>query len=251
MSEKGDPRPTMPLPVAHSLMGYALSEATSVRLVKKKWWNVCAFVALANLPDIDYLPGFLMGQPNRFHHMLAHSFGFAALAGLLAGLIFWQLRRKAGPQESGYEYRLWPYFLIVSIAVLSHCLLDLFTVDTSAPQGMMLLWPLDRSYYDVSWDIFQSVHKSDASATFLLSLMQWYNFKIALWEALMMLPIVALAKKIRQLRFWPNRRRSRNLENTQVARLGLLEVSPLPPALTGRRSLTSLVEAAERDESEE
>jgi membrane-bound metal-dependent hydrolase YbcI (DUF457 family) len=238
----------MPLPVAHSLMGYVIAEATNVRLSEKKWINVSIFVALANLPDIDYLPGFLLGQPNQFHHRWVHSLGFALLIGLLGGLVLWQRRRKTALQEitDGKPWQFWPACLAISAAVFSHCVLDLLTEDTSLPYGMMLLWPFEWSFYDVSWSLFPSTHKSNQSATFFASVLHWYNIKLALREFLIMAPIVGLAKIIRQLSM---RRRAVNIQNTQVAKLGLLEVSPLPAELANRRSLTGLIDAEEQDET--
>lgn len=243
----------MPLPVAHSLMGYAIAEATNVRLSEKKWINVFVFVALANLPDVDYLPGFLLGQPNLFHHRWVHSLGFALLIGLLGSLILWQRHRKGILQKitDGKAGQFWPAFLVISAAVFSHCVLDLLTEDTSLPYGMMLLWPFEWSFYDVSWSLFPSTHKSNQSVTFFASVLQWYNIKLALREFLIMAPIVGLIKVIRWLPGLSERHRPVDIKNTQVAKLGLLEVSPLPTELANRRSLTGLVEAEEQDETNE
>ncbi len=245
----------MPLPVAHSLMGYALSEVTPVRLAKKKWLNVAIFAALANLPDIDFLPGFLHGRPNSFHHSFVHSLGFALFVGLAGGLIYyWRQRRKpatfAKQQEATHGF--WPYFVAIGVTVLSHCVLDMFTVDTAPPYGMPVLWPVDTRYYDVDvrWDVFASINKSDDSATFFQSLLQWHNFMVALQEFLIMTPLVGLLKLIKRWRQSPSRKPAVGIERTQVAKLGLLEVSPLPPDLARRCSLTLLVEAAEQDEAD-
>ncbi|MGH7596498.1 MAG: metal-dependent hydrolase [bacterium] len=243
----------MPLPVAHSLMGYAIAEATNVRLSEKKWINVSIFAALANLPDVDYLPGFLLGRPNHFHHRWTHSLGFALLIGLLGSLILWQRRRKGVLQEitDGKAGQFWPACLAISAAVFSHCVLDLFTEDTSLPYGMLLFWPLAWGFYDVSWSLFPSTHKSNESATFFISLLEWYNIKLVLREFLIMAPIAGLMKIIRQLPGFFNRPHAVDVKNTQVAKLGLLEVSPLPSELANRRSLTGLAEAEEQDETNE
>jgi len=240
----------MPLPVAHSLAGYAIAETTDIRLAKKTWINVSIFAALANLPDIDYLPGFLLGQPNRFHHLWTHSLGFALLAGLLGGFIFRRQRRNLIQAEKpAQQFGL--YFLMISAAVFSHCVLDLFTEDSSPPYGMLLLWPFDQGFYDVTWNLFPSTHKSNESATFFASLLNWYNAKIAIREFLIMASIAGLVKLIRWLPVLSKRQRPVDINTTQVARLGLLEVSPLPSDLANRRSLTSLAEAAEQDEHEQ
>jgi inner membrane protein len=242
----------MPLPIAHSMAGYAIAEATNFRLANNKWLNVSIFMALANLPDIDFLPGFLLGEPNRYHHQETHSIGFALAAGLCGALILWWWHRRKMARQDVAETQnsFGTYFLIVAGAVFSHCVLDLFTLDSWPPHGMPLLWPLLERYFDVRWDVFLSVRKSDDSATFFSTLWQWFNFKIALREFLIMAPLVGLIQLIRRLPGLLIRRRPVDIKNTQVARLGLLEISSLPPEQANRRSLTSLVEAAEQDDSE-
>jgi membrane-bound metal-dependent hydrolase YbcI (DUF457 family) len=245
----------MPLPVGHSLMGYVLSDITKVRLAKKKWCNVLIFAALANLPDIDFLPGYLVGRPNSFHHSFVHSLGFALFVGLAGGLIYyWRQRRKPMPPMELQEATpgFWPYFVAISVAVFSHCVLDMFTVDSSTPNGMPVLWPIATGYYDVDarWDVFASINKSNDSATFIQSLLQWHNVKVAIQEFLVMGTLVGLLKLIKRWRPSPGRKPAVDIGKTQVAKLGLLEVSPLQPELARRRSLTSLIEAAEQDESD-
>jgi hypothetical protein len=114
---------------------------------------------------------------------------------------------------------------------------------------MLLLWPFEWSFYDMSWSLFPSTHKSNQSATFLTSVLQWYNIKLALREFLIMAPIVGLIKIIRRLPGLSGRQRPVDIKNTQVAKLGLLEVSPLPTELANRRSLTGLADAEAQDET--
>ncbi len=178
----------MPLPFAHSLMGYTIGESSRHRLSRNFWTNAFIFMVLANLPDADFLPGFLMGNPNMYHHHQAHSLGFAALMGILGGAIMWLVQR-----------RFWPYFGLVFAAVGSHLVLDLLTQDFSEPHGMMLLWPLTSEYYDLPWKTFLAVHKSDRSADFLGSVLHWNNFRVVVVELAIMLPFAALATL---RRFW-------------------------------------------------
>lgn len=251
----------MPLPVAHSLMGYAIAKATKVRLAKKNWLNVLIFATLANLPDIDFLPGFLMGEPNRYHHFLVHSISFALCIGSIGGIIFWQSGRKSATPKLGHEgdggVGFWPYFLTISLAVFSHCILDLLTEDSALPYGMVLFWPFDMQYYDMDWDLFKAVHKSNTSATFFQSLLAWYNFKVVLWELLIMLPVVGLVKVISRLKSpmgWrriSGRQRGTNIAKTLVARLGLFKASALPLRLSGRRSLATVPAETKEDKRHE
>lgn len=176
----------MPLPIAHSLMGYTLAESSSVRLTKSFWLDVLILMFLANLPDIDFLPGYLVGRPNLYHHYYTHSVAFAALVGGLAAFYFW---RKRG--------RFWPYFAMVFAAVSSHLILDLVTVDEAPPYGMALLWPVTSRFYDIGWDVFGAVHKSDAAHDFFASLFHPANVRVVLIEFMIMLPIAAFVRALR------------------------------------------------------
>jgi len=239
----------MPLPIAHSMMGYAIAEvaeATNVRLTNKKWLNVSIFVTLANLPDCDFLFGFLLGEPNRYHQWFTHSLGFAFLAGVAGTLFYWRKKHLA---ENPDRFRL--YGMFIGLAVLSHLVLDLLTWDATPPKGMMLFWPFDRNHYDVRWDFFLSSRRDNVSTTFFSSLLSWYNFKIVLREFLIMAPLVGVVKIFERLRKMRRPSRPVDIKNTQVAKLGLLEVSPLPVELANRRSITALAEVAEQDEHEQ
>ncbi len=168
----------MPLPFGHSLMGYTIAESSRFKLSPNVWMNIFIFALLANLPDIDYLPGYLEGFPNRYHHHEIHSLGFAALMGLVGGLVYLRMRGK-----------FWACFLPIFFAVSSHLLLDLLTEDFSEPHGMMLLWPLNSEFYEVPWKIFASVNKSNHSSDFFISLFTLHNLRVVLIELVIMLPL--------------------------------------------------------------
>ncbi|NUO80896.1 metal-dependent hydrolase [candidate division KSB1 bacterium] len=179
----------MPLPLGHSLMGYTIAAGSRFKLSPNVWMNIFIFALLANLPDIDYLPGYLKGLPNRYHHHEIHSLGFAALMGLVGGLVY---LRMAG--------KFWACFLPIFFAVSSHLLLDLVTEDFSEPHGMMLLWPLNSEFYDVSWKIFKSVNKSNHSADFFSSLFTLHNLRVVLIELMIMLPLALAATFVQRRR---------------------------------------------------
>ncbi len=168
----------MPLPIGHSLMGYTIATSSRFKLSPNVWMNIFIFALLANLPDLDYLPGYLEGFPNRYHHHEMHSLGFAVLMGLVAGLVYLRVVGK-----------FWACFLPIFFAVSSHLLLDLLTEDFSDPRGMMLWWPLNSEFYDVSWKIFKSVNKSNHSADFFISLFTLHNLRVVLIELMIMLPL--------------------------------------------------------------
>lgn len=132
----------MPSPILHSAVAAALArrarEAFSPRL--------CALsAAAAVLPDLDLLPGVLVGDPDRFHHRHSHSVPFAlALAGLCAAVPW-------GPESPPYRVR-WRHFALLC---LTHPLLDLFN-DTRSDlahgilsPGLALWWPFSQRQWDV------------------------------------------------------------------------------------------------------
>lgn len=172
-------------------MGYTLGECTRYRLARNFGMNAFVFAVLANLPDVDFLPGFLAGNPNMYHHHQTHSLGFAAAMAMLGGAIMWLAQR-----------RFWPCFWLVFAAVSSHLVLDLLTQDFSEPYGMMLLWPLSSEFYDAPWKIFLAVHKSDYSGDFFASVFSAANLHVAVMELAIMLPLAGL---VTLKKFWRRR----------------------------------------------
>lgn len=131
----------MSSPIGHSLVGLAIGAAALLpagglrglghRLLDLRW-PLLACMVLANLPDLDYLPGLLTGELNRFHHHITHTLGFV----LLATLGVWLLARWRG----AVSVRQW--VLLGFLLVGSHLAVDLLTADGSEPYGIMALWPL-------------------------------------------------------------------------------------------------------------
>jgi len=95
-----------------------------------------AAVLLANGPDLDFLPGILVGQPAAYHRGVTHT-----LAALVAvGLAVWLLERFRGRPPAGPA--VW-----AAAVYASHLLLDFFTTNTRPPCGGRFLWPLSDQYY--------------------------------------------------------------------------------------------------------
>jgi inner membrane protein len=98
-------------------------------------WLLAVAAFLACLPDLDYLPGLLVGELNRYHQLFTHSFAFCTLAALTAA---WVLRRT----------RLHPP--AVFAIVFSHLVLDLLTEDARPPIGIPLLWPVSSRPFQIA-----------------------------------------------------------------------------------------------------
>lgn len=176
----------MASPVAHSLVGIALTAA---------WWlpkggglrglvhHVArhpgvwfAGILLASLPDIDYLPGILAGDLNAYHHLATHSILWLALVAgggllLLAGFTGTVRGRMAG----------W-----VIACLGSHLLLDMLTADGRPPYGIPLAWPVSDAAFRFPVEVFGAFQKKDWQDVW-----QWANLMPLGREVVVTAPLVA------------------------------------------------------------
>ena len=168
----------MPLPVAHSAAGLAVY--LSVPYVKRNglaWTKRCfllfCLIFLANAPDLDFLPGMLIGQPNRFHHGASHS--ILSTLSISGGV--WFICRKYFNELSGSYL-----FLIIFISAFSHIFLDFFSSDSGFPYGIPLFWPFSHEYFMSPFPLFRDVFREGGSNTlFFQTLLNENN----LWEILL------------------------------------------------------------------
>jgi len=116
----------MPLPILHSVTGYWIAKKSGGGLSV-----LGACLVLANLPDLDFIPGILINEASAFHRGISHSIGFAVMAGLVAALFAGRKTIRSFAARAG---------LFIS-ACASHGLLDLFN---RSPKGVTLLWPFSR-----------------------------------------------------------------------------------------------------------
>ena len=175
----------MPTPIAHSLMGYVFFADRYKANWKLNRYDSLTFIVVANLADIDYVPGFLMGNPNKFHHGMTHSFTFAVLMGIVFGLFYYF--KKHGD--------FLKYFSIFSLTYVSHLVLDFIGKDTKYPYGEQLFWPFSKIYALSPIAIFSDVYKASSSDVFFQSLFNWHNIQTAIMEVVILLPIVLLIAK--------------------------------------------------------
>ncbi len=128
----------MASPVAHTLLGFALFNLWPFgsRDFQIQPGVLYGLVAAASLtPDLDFIPGLLLGNPNRFHQTFSHSLSMAFLLALGFGAIL-RLRYR------GSSWLRWSSLLLILIA--SHLLLDFFTEDQRPPIGFPLFWPFSE-----------------------------------------------------------------------------------------------------------
>jgi membrane-bound metal-dependent hydrolase YbcI (DUF457 family) len=124
----------MALCFAHSTAGYLAYEAVRPAGAHRAGLLVAA-VVLANAPDVDFLPGIVLGQPGAFHRGVTHTVAAVLVVAALSALV---LRARPG---------WWRATLWATAVYTSHLLLDFFTVDRVAPYGARFLWPLSDAYW--------------------------------------------------------------------------------------------------------
>ena len=172
----------MPSPVGHTitgLCGFVLARRN--RRPKIDLQLLCASVAIANFPDIDILPGMLVGDPRAFHRQGSHSLIVGAIFGLLIGLIGLFGR---GTQNK-VKWSVWSAALYNS-----HILLDLLVVDSRPPYGVQALWPLSQTYFISPITIFQGFNYFDPSLGMVQSILGIQNLVTISIEIIVLMPSI-------------------------------------------------------------
>jgi membrane-bound metal-dependent hydrolase YbcI (DUF457 family) len=105
----------------------------------------------ASAPDLDFLPGLLLGNESLFHRAQGHSLGGAMVYGLLvllsARLLTGSWRKARHPA------------LLAAGLFLSHLLLDLAVHDPGPPYGIQFLWPLSEGYTFWEWTFIPNLDR--------------------------------------------------------------------------------------------
>ncbi len=170
------------------MMGYVLHDTLPKRNRTVSWKTLFFFIILANLPDIDFLPGFIVGEPNRYHHhYVSHSLGASLVVGFGLALVVCFRDRQ----------RFWSRFALFTSIYFSHIFLDYFSHDSSAPFGVPMFWPLTSEYFISPVPIFMSIQKSGGSGEFVQSLLVFHNLKAAVWEAVVFVPVLSIIKLVK------------------------------------------------------
>lgn len=131
----------MSSPIGHSLVG--LGSFLLIRHNSNFSKNFSAKTLLitgiifANLPDIDFILGYLIYQNfGQLHRQFTHSFSVGLLMSILIGA--WMIRKK----NISYKFMLWLLALYYS-----HILLDMLSYDSNLPAGVQCFFPFDNSHF--------------------------------------------------------------------------------------------------------
>ncbi|WP_291983176.1 metal-dependent hydrolase [Luteitalea sp.] len=139
----------MPSPLGHALAGLAvgvlaagpralvraLDPPAARRPIDTALLALLPFAALGALPDIDLLFG--------VHSMYTHSVGAVLIVLAVARVV-----------TGG-----WRWALAAALAYASHILLDWLGHDTTAPIGVMALWPFTPGFYQSDLHLFLPISR--------------------------------------------------------------------------------------------
>jgi len=148
----------------------------------RREWVLFVSVVIANLPDVDFLPGYLLGDLTTFHHQATHSITAAVIVGLLIAALAsrWKF--------NGIGWGVWG-----GSVYLSHVVFDLLVNDPSPPFGVQLLWPFSDSYFISPFTPFARFDYFDPTAGMVSTMLSVHNLITMLREFVLVAPIVALA----------------------------------------------------------
>lgn len=180
----------MATPVGHAIAGYAVysfvrSPARSARL---GLMLLVTFAAIA--PDLDVIPGLLVGRPAQYHGGISHSLGMAVAAGLVLAALF---RGRGVPFVT--------VFLLTLVAYSSHLALDMLGPDARRPIGIPVLWPISGSYFISPISVLPGVHHavstSTATSDWIRALLSLPNVAAMVFEVALVTPVILVGRLLR------------------------------------------------------
>lgn len=149
---------------------------------------VALAVVMANAPDVDFLPGLLVGMPALYHQGITHSLGFGVMVSAAVATAV-RLHGKAFGTTFG----------VCLLAYASHLALDSLGPDARPPYGQQLLWPLSDAYVGGALSVLPGVrHAASRSASTLAWLSEIFsvaNLGAVAIEVLVLTPVVYGARR--------------------------------------------------------
>jgi inner membrane protein len=171
----------MPSPVGHSLMGLIIYRVSGRPVLSHRWQVIGLYLFAANAPDLDFIPGLSVGNPNLYHHGVSHSIGFAILFAAVCGLVLFLLKGKG----------VWRDVAIFFCLYTSHVILDWLSIDTRPPYGVPLIWPLSDAYYIAPIAFLPDIRRvSSSNLDFITSLFSLHNLWAVCAEVLLLCPFI-------------------------------------------------------------
>ncbi|MDM8541041.1 metal-dependent hydrolase [Desulfococcaceae bacterium HSG9] len=175
----------MSSPIGHSLSGWVIASYRSRSLKPvniKNLQRLALYIFIANAPDLDFIPGALMGTPNLYHHGISHSLGTGLIFALVLALILtWKDKALFGRE-----------FVFMFVIFSSHLVLDLLSVDGRPPMGIPLFWPLSNQYFMIPIlpPVMHSVLDHATIIQFLADVFSLHNLYVVGLEILLTVPFI-------------------------------------------------------------
>jgi membrane-bound metal-dependent hydrolase YbcI (DUF457 family) len=175
----------MASPVGHTLAALIACAFTDVDIRRRQpdYMKAGLFILAANAPDLDFIPGLLMGNASMFHHGINHSVG----AAVLFSLVVWGVGRLRGVFGGRTA-------LVCFLLFLSHLFIDWMTADYWEPYGFPALWPFSADRYHLSASLFWNIERQ---GFFTLPTLL-HNLNAVLIEIAVMAPIVGTVWVVRK-----------------------------------------------------
>ncbi len=177
----------MPSPVGHSVIGLSIGLLYAwprgsvagrwMETIKRHRFPLFLAVVLANLPDIDYVPGILTGDLNAYHQQITHTLGWILLVAGGTWMVWKYVQPTVGLKEAA--------FILACLA--GHLVADWLTDDGSYPFGIMMWWPFSSDHTIAPRHIFPSPQKADWGEVF-----DWHNARVMGIEFLITAPLILI-----------------------------------------------------------
>jgi membrane-bound metal-dependent hydrolase YbcI (DUF457 family) len=164
----------MATPVGHYLLGLTLAELAARDDTERRqapWW---ALVACA--PDLDALPGAVVGNLALFHHGASHSLAAAAIVAVATMGFVKHARGGVSPWTP----------VVVFVLYASHSVLDSVTLDPGWPSGVPFLWPWSHETFQAPWVLLPNVQHTRAPVISV------HNALLMVREVLILAPLAGL-----------------------------------------------------------
>jgi inner membrane protein len=173
----------MPLPLAHSIVGYAFAAATGIRFRRDTVTAILFSVVVANLPDADFLPGALRNQPVLYHRTVAHTLPAALVCGLIVGIVL-----------TRFGKRFWEITLLGTVVFASHLFADMVNL-TGNNFGVQILWPFTDDWYSVDtplqrYSAWFNFDRGEDSAGFFASFFSVSFVRAVIMQSLVFAPVL-------------------------------------------------------------
>lgn len=169
----------MPSPVGHTLAGLCGLIIGDLFLSKPPPRPILLISSaiIANLPDLDMLPGvLLLGDPKAFHRQATHSLFMAIVVGVIAALLVKRHRN-----------RLW-WGVWATGLYAGHICLDFLVEDS----GVQAFWPLSKDFFHSYFALFAGFNYSQPGQSTVATLFSLHNFLTVTREIIIILPLIWL-----------------------------------------------------------